>query len=181
MCPNGVGAALGMSPHLLCVPSITCLGTLPRKTILSVKVVTLACRNTASRWDHDFLAVNISAHTLALGLWFVFFMGLSRGICSLLAMWFSTSWFFWGNWDHLNHWWVIGVRFISDATINVSSRIWCEILGFHSLDKPWMCTLYVVFKHLRFMLFPTIEFTACYRDKGIRVPGSRVCWAIAKP
>jgi hypothetical protein len=32
MCPNGVGAALGMSPHLLCVPSITCLGTLPRKT-----------------------------------------------------------------------------------------------------------------------------------------------------
>lgn len=32
MCPNGVGAALGMSPHLLRVPSITCLGTLPRKT-----------------------------------------------------------------------------------------------------------------------------------------------------
>lgn len=90
-------------------------------TILSVKVVTLACRNTASRWDHDFLAVNISAHTLALGLWFVFFMGLSRGICSLLAMWFSTSWFFWGNWDHLNHWWVIGVRFIS-AAIQVGNQ-----------------------------------------------------------
>jgi hypothetical protein len=36
-------------------------------------------------------------------------------------MWFSTSWFFWGNWDHLNHWWVIGVWFIS-AAIQVGNQ-----------------------------------------------------------